>query len=228
MDIALIHIWHNGGASYELDLEVQWTNADYARTNEELCIYAGTTGAENIRVDVWNGSAWINILTDLTANSWNNVSVSSYLGSAVFTIRFKGGTEISDTNQDSWNIDATLLHVWTYGATFDYVLRVNNTITDSFQIRLKKYADSNIGRLQNCGIYFRNSTNANSTQIIIENGSFNQAEGTWFTLSPLETIYVALTSETERAGTSYIYVHLEARKPGTTTCAQYTIAFEVT
>ena len=32
--------------------------------------------------------------------------------SSTFTIRFKGGTEINDNIQDSWNIDATLLHVW--------------------------------------------------------------------------------------------------------------------
>ena len=67
---------------------------------------------ETIRVDVWTGSAWQNVLTDL-ANGWNNVSVSSYLTSQTFTIRFKGGSEISDTIQDQWYIDAVVLHVWT-------------------------------------------------------------------------------------------------------------------
>jgi len=68
-------------------------------------------GSENIRVDVWSGSAWENVFTDLS-NGWNNVSVSSYLGSTTFTIRFKGSDETSDTIQDNWKIDATLLHVW--------------------------------------------------------------------------------------------------------------------
>jgi len=114
------HIWVDlvtvkkeiqGDDNYELDLEVQWTNAYYSGTNEELCIYGGTMGSEDIQVDVWNGLAWENLFTDLSSG-WNNVSVSSYLDSSTFTIRFKGNEETSDTIQDNWKIDATLLHVW--------------------------------------------------------------------------------------------------------------------
>ncbi len=97
-------------SNYELDLEVQWTNVDYDEANEQLCIYGGTMGGENIRVDVWTGSTWDNLFSDLSPG-WNNVSVSSYLASSTFTIRFKGGTETSDSFQDSWNIDAALLRV---------------------------------------------------------------------------------------------------------------------
>jgi len=100
--------YHN---NYALDLEVQWTDVDYNETNEELCIYGGTIGSENILVDVWDGVAWQNLFTDLTSG-WNNISVSSYLSSSTFTIRFRGGNESGDTTQDSWNIDVTLLHVW--------------------------------------------------------------------------------------------------------------------
>ena len=97
-------------ANYELDLEAQWTSVDYDETNEMLCIYAGDMGTEDLRVDYWTGSVWSNLLTDLTANDWNNVSVS--LATTTFTIRFKGGSEIGDVAQDSWDIDVTLLHVW--------------------------------------------------------------------------------------------------------------------
>ncbi|MCW3987191.1 MAG: hypothetical protein NWE87_02625 [Candidatus Bathyarchaeota archaeon] len=96
--------------NYELDSEVQWTSVDYDETNEELCIYAGDMGTEDLRVDYWTGSTWSNLLVDLTANNWNNVSVS--LTSTTFTIRFKGGSETGDASQDSWGIDVTLLHVW--------------------------------------------------------------------------------------------------------------------
>jgi hypothetical protein len=97
-------------SNYELDLEVQWTNVDYDEANEQLCIYGGTMGGEDIGVDVWTGSTWDNLFSDLSSG-WNNVSVSSYLDSSTFTIRFKGGTETSDSVQDSWNIDAALLRV---------------------------------------------------------------------------------------------------------------------
>ena len=100
---------------YELDLEVQWTGADYTRTNEELCIKTGPfSGSENVQVRVWNitGSSW-HWSMNLTANQWNNVSIASYLTSSTFTVQFLGGTETGDTTQDSWNMDATLLHIWT-------------------------------------------------------------------------------------------------------------------
>lgn len=73
--------------------------------------YVGSGPTENIRVDVWHSSAWNNVFTDLSVG-WNNVTVASYLDSSTFTIRFKGGTETSDTTQDTWKIDTTLLHVW--------------------------------------------------------------------------------------------------------------------
>lgn len=111
VDLVIVKKEIQGDDNYELDLEVQWTNTYYNGINEELCIYGGTMGSEDIQVDVWNGSAWENLFTDLSSG-WNNVSVSSYLDSSTFTIRFKGNEETSDTIQDSWKIDATLLHVW--------------------------------------------------------------------------------------------------------------------
>ncbi len=96
--------------NYELDLEVQWIAVDHDQENEELCIYPGILGNEGLSIDYWNGSSWIRLIMDLTANSWNNVSVS--LTDATFTVRFKGGTETGDTTQDTWDIDSILLHVW--------------------------------------------------------------------------------------------------------------------
>lgn len=106
-----VGVYPAGSANYNLDLEVQWTNVDYNQPNEELCIYGGTMGTEDISVDVWDGAVWQNVFTDL-AIGWNNVTVSSYLTSSTFTIRFKGATESNDVSQDSWNIDVTMLHVW--------------------------------------------------------------------------------------------------------------------
>jgi hypothetical protein len=100
-----------GGHDYQLDLEARWTNVNYNGTIEELRIYANSTATENLRVDVWHGGSWNNVITSLV-NGWNNVSVSAYLDSSTFTIRFKGSNETSDTIQDSWRIDATMLYIW--------------------------------------------------------------------------------------------------------------------
>jgi hypothetical protein len=107
-----------GNDNYELDLEEKWTAADYSEANEYLCIFTGPLSPENpkenLTVDVWNGSAWTTLMTlgSADSNTWKNASVSSYLISSTFIIRFKGGNETNDTVQHSWNIDATLLHVW--------------------------------------------------------------------------------------------------------------------
>ena len=111
IDVALIHVW-NEDENYEIDLEVQWTSVDYDETNEELCIYVGSVSGENLRVDVWTGSAWDTVISALEVG-WNNVTVSSYLTSETFTIRFVGTTETGDTTQDYWTIDATLIRSWT-------------------------------------------------------------------------------------------------------------------
>ena len=78
---------------------------------------ADVPSTEPLRVDAWDGSTWQNLFTDLTSG-WNNVSVSSYLDSSTFTIRFKGGTETGDATQESWYIDAVLLHLWTSAAEY--------------------------------------------------------------------------------------------------------------
>jgi len=118
-----------GSDNYELDLEERWTNSNYDKANEYLCIYTGLltpeNPKENLNVDVWNGSAWTTLMTLSSADSsmWNNVSVSNYLESSTFTIRFKGDNETGDTVQHSWNIDATLLHVWSneYVAEVEFI-----------------------------------------------------------------------------------------------------------
>jgi hypothetical protein len=67
--------------------------------------------SETVQVDVWTGTAWQNIFASLT-NGWNNATVTAYLTASTFTIRFKGSSETNDATQDTWRIDATLLHVW--------------------------------------------------------------------------------------------------------------------
>jgi PKD repeat protein/KaiC/GvpD/RAD55 family RecA-like ATPase len=108
--------------NYQLDLEVQWTGVNYTMANNWLCIYGGTMSTqENCSVDVWNGSAWNNVIASLSSN-WDNVSVSSYLVSSNFTIRFRDATP-NDHTQDSWQVDVCLLQVWT-GTVNQYAAEV--------------------------------------------------------------------------------------------------------
>jgi len=111
---------------------------------------------------------------------------------------------------------------------YDYVLKANNTGTDNWQIRLKEYSDSGISRVQNCTIYFHNSTGGSLSQIRVENGTYMTQTGSWYSLGSSMIIYVAIVVQTNNSGTSYINVYMELPVPGTTTYARYIIASAIT
>ncbi|MGY5872262.1 MAG: hypothetical protein RTV72_08465 [Candidatus Thorarchaeota archaeon] len=112
IDLITLHTWSLQTYNYKLDLEIQWSSANYTQDFEELCIYTGNLDTESIRIDIWNGADWTNIATDLNADSWNNISIGTWLTSATLTIRFRGDLEVGDTSQSSWEIDCSLLHTW--------------------------------------------------------------------------------------------------------------------
>jgi hypothetical protein len=106
---------------------------------------------ENLRVDVWDTttSTWNNLFSNLV-NGWNNASVHTWLTSSTFTIRYTDSTSSSDTYQDSWMIDAALLHLFSSsyqgdltsitiskssGSTWNtFTAEVNNTANCTFSI----------------------------------------------------------------------------------------------
>jgi hypothetical protein len=118
--------------NYRLDLEEQWTNVDYNNT-DQLAIYLVGSPTENLEVDFWNGNTW-NPINSSLASGWNNATVSSYMTSSNFTIRFLDGNQVGDTVQNSWQIDAALVRTNTnlYGqlqnATIAVELLQNGTM----------------------------------------------------------------------------------------------------
>jgi hypothetical protein len=138
----IIYVAFGAEENYGLDLEAQWTNVNYNGTIEELRIYANSTATENLRVDVWHGGSWNNVITALT-NGWNNVSVSAYLDSSTFTIRFKGSNEISDATQDSWRIDATTLYIWPLQDLYASLQNVT-TVTELLQNGTMRWLGQNL------------------------------------------------------------------------------------
>ena len=146
----------SSATNYEFDLEVQWINIVDLLPIDELCIYAGPLGSEELRVDYWNGLDWENLFTDLNSG-WNNVSVSSYLTSSTFTIRFKGGMETDDTTQDSWAIDAALLHVWEEPSASNIISVAGQpTWTDyTFQVQLKFLEEEGGATKEGASLLFR-------------------------------------------------------------------------
>jgi len=114
VDSVLLHTYMSVEV-YRLELEEQFQNCNYTRSNEELCIKMGSfSDAETLSVEWWNStsSSWQTIISSLTANAWNNVSVTDYLTASTFTIRFVAGEEAVDTTQSTWQKESCLLHTW--------------------------------------------------------------------------------------------------------------------
>ena len=98
--------------NYRIDLEYQWTAADYGQANKQVCVYVNShTGTEGLKVQYYTGSSWTDLGT-ISATGWSNFTATG-LTSSTYTIRLLGATETSDTSQDSWNIDYIGLHTWT-------------------------------------------------------------------------------------------------------------------
>jgi hypothetical protein len=104
--------------NYQIDFEYQWTTATYKMINKQVCLYVTShTGSENLLVNYRNGSTWT-LLGTITSSGWFNVTATG-LSSSTYTIQLKGASDSSDSSQDTWNIDAIFLHVWTTQRTFD-------------------------------------------------------------------------------------------------------------
>ncbi|MHA2368570.1 MAG: hypothetical protein ACXADX_07115, partial [Candidatus Hodarchaeales archaeon] len=153
INLITLHVW--SPSNHQFDRELGWEAVDYDEQNEELCIKTGTIGTEDLKVDVWHSGSWTNIITiaDADDSIWINTSISTYLIGSVIEFRFQGGTESSDSIQNTWEIDAVLIHTWSaigdtateiadssvlsgssvdlkYGETYQWWLRWNDTETN--------------------------------------------------------------------------------------------------
>jgi len=121
--------------------------------------------------------------------------------------------------------NSTSARVWTIAGDFNYVLNMTESQGSNWKIRLSAYDQFNISRLSNCSIYIYDG--ANSTQIGISNGTYDQQTGPWYDLAASDTEYIWMHVETSSVGTSYVYAYLEILVPNTTTYARYIITFEI-
>ncbi|MFX0206492.1 MAG: hypothetical protein ACFFDT_10945, partial [Candidatus Hodarchaeota archaeon] len=114
IDLITLHTWTPSNCTF--DREVAWTAADFDEVNEFLCIKTGMVGSETLLIDVWDTN-WVNIgsIQDANDNVWVNISISTYLIDTTIEFRFVGSSESGDGVQDSWEIDAVLLHAWSNG-----------------------------------------------------------------------------------------------------------------
>ncbi|MEM2118511.1 MAG: hypothetical protein QW840_00090 [Candidatus Bathyarchaeia archaeon] len=100
------------------------------------------------------------------------------------------------------------------------LLRPNN---DTLQIQLIAYNMININRLINCTLWFNDGET--SIQIQISDGECSQAVGSLYDI--VDGCKIAVTALTNSTGVSFVYIHLKAIVPNTSTYYLYEITFEI-
>jgi|GEM_PF-1404211 len=112
IDCIFLHTYNL--SNYQIDLEYQWTNAQYLNQGKTICMYltSHTGGTENLDVNYWNGMTWANLGT-ISSNGWNNMTATGLI-SPIYTIQLIGSTEAADTTQDTWTIDCLFLQSFSY------------------------------------------------------------------------------------------------------------------
>jgi hypothetical protein len=158
-----------------------------------------------------------------------NTNPQFYTSNGNARIKITGVLSTATQYQQKFNL-VKLVYSYSSSTNYNYVIRiVNQEVSDTWKIRLRACSQSNIGRLNNCTIYFRNSSDGTSRQIYIQNGAYVNQTGSWYDLpaSPAER-YIAVTLDASNSEVSYVYVYLEILVPNKTTYAQYVLTFEIT
>ena len=117
MDCIFLRTSSNLINDYELELEFAFSELAYDETNEELCIFTGTIGDEELDILVWTGS-WTDIGTNILItndDTWVNISISAWLDAGVEYFVFRGTSESGDGTQSTFGIDSVLIHSWSAG-----------------------------------------------------------------------------------------------------------------
>ncbi len=147
---------------------------------------------------------------------------TQYISAGQAKVRVKGTTSSTSFQQKT---NLLLLNDFTDN-TFDYVLKVVNQAGSSWNIRLSRTSDSNIGRGQNYTLYFHDGST--SRQIYINSGAYSgSTTGPWFTLAASSTDYIAIRAISSNVGTTVINVNLEIRSPTSAPTIQFPISFTI-
>jgi len=191
VDYAYLNIRRAQVIDYEIDFEYNWSNADFDEDYEEVCIYVSShTGSENLNVNYWSGS-WTN-LGQITSTGWTNLTATG-LTDATYEIQLIGASESGDTLQDSWNIDAVMLHTWpnntvpiiTNESPTNGSLNVSLNPTLSIQVNDSEGHQMNItwywGTNSTCSNFIGiNDSVSNGTYFMMNDNNFSSVSKTYY------------------------------------------------
>ncbi len=169
----------------------------------------------NIAGDYKIVGAALNNNSALYTFSWN--------GSA-FTLKSEALTNNSGTVAYKC-FDIALTSAFRPASSYEYVLKVANLASSALEIRLVAYSNINLSRITNLTMCIHNGIN--SSQIIVDAGSYSLQNGSWYSLAAGSNDYISVYISPCSPGTTTIYAYLEAHVPGCGVLMRYPVNFYI-
>jgi hypothetical protein len=141
----LYSLYANIQPVYALNLEEQWTNTNTTAPNANCSIYLDSFSSDNkaLGVQCYTASGWTVLSTSLSANQWNNFTITSYMNST-FTIDFYNSSDTGLTTQSWWNVSSDLIYTWTptYSLSLEIKNYENNTAISGASVDMNNGTDN--------------------------------------------------------------------------------------
>jgi len=198
VDAAQLNITRASTITNQIDLEYQWTTANFSDTIKHVCFYVAShpTGTETLLVYARDGAAWTS-LGSITTTGWTNFTATG-LSSGIYTIRLLGASESGDATQDTWTIDCMLLDTYnTSNYRIDLEYQWTNAHFNEQDATVCIFVASHTGGSETLKVNYWTGASWTSLGVITTEGWKNlTATGL---LSPTYTIQIIGTSETSDA-----------------------------
>lgn len=187
------------------------------------------TRNRNIRRVVWSAVALfllhMCLVLSAAGSAYYGLSMQALVSIKSPVVILQNGTEnVATVNADNTtariSIDAN-----STPTTYNYSLKIENNVTDSWQVRLEYLDHTNIDKVNTTITLHNDSTS--SQQLTIIGANVSQSND-YFVLTNNATIYLAVMSLTENypAQTAILQTCLRIRTLNTTTYTFYAITFE--
>lgn len=170
---------------------------------------------------------------DMTANIASALGATLNNYSALYAFSWNGSVlslKADSLTNNSGTVaykcfDMALTSAFRPASSYEYVLKVTNLASSALEIRLAAYSSANLSRITNLTICIHDGVN--SSQIIVDAGSYSLQNGSWYALAASSVDYVSVYISPCSPGTTAIYAYLEVRVPGCGVLVRYPVNFYI-
>ena len=235
---ATAELWfktHNLAASAETQFSFSVSSTSPTQLNFTI-VHQYNTASVGVTIKVWNYTAntwaksseagYVQYTSSATAGTDETQSLSVTSGQGTYTSSGAVKIKIKGVVNVAFQQKSNLVRLYCYQQTYDYVLKIVNQQSNTYDIRLNAVglAQTNLPRLSNFTAWFYTP---GSLQLQVISGSFSTQTGSFYSLGATATAYIAIRVSAT-AGVSTIDCYLQIYNPGTSVHTDYRLTFKIT